>query len=156
MSLRIGEMAASAGCQVVTIRYYEKEGLLPAPERSSANYRLYGDADLERLRFILHCRRHGIKLEDIRKLLIFRDNPQRECGFVHDLVEKQLAIVEEQIKSLETLKKVLQELQAERACNRKGHCPILHRLNAPEDCLYCRKTKERDEPDSPLSEKISL
>lgn len=142
MSLRIGEMATRAGCQVVTIRYYEKEGLLQQPARSGANYRLYGERDLERLRFILHCRKHGIKLEDIRKLLVFKDNPQRECGFVHDLVDRQLALVEEQIKSLQSLKLELQELHAEHACGHKGNCPILQRLNDPEDCRFCRSAKE--------------
>ena len=50
MKVKIGELARMAGCQTVTIRYYEKEGLLPAPERSGGNYRLYDETQAERLR----------------------------------------------------------------------------------------------------------
>ena len=63
--MKIGELAKKTGCQVVTIRYYEKEGLLPEPERSEGNYRLYSEADIERLRFIRHCRHHDMKLAEI-------------------------------------------------------------------------------------------
>ena len=58
MKVKIGELAKMTGCQVVTIRYYEKEGLLKRPERTERNYRLYGDEDIARLRFIRHCRQH--------------------------------------------------------------------------------------------------
>ena len=56
MEIRIGELAQRTGCEVVTVRFYEKEGLLPAPARSSGNYRLYSEAHIERLQFIRHCR----------------------------------------------------------------------------------------------------
>ena len=56
MEIRIGDLAKRSGCEVVTIRYYEKEGLLPKPARSGGNFRLYGEAHIERLQFIRHCR----------------------------------------------------------------------------------------------------
>lgn len=62
MKVKIGELAKMTGCQVVTIRYYEKEGLLKRPERTERNYRLYGEEDMARLRFIRHCRQHGMSL----------------------------------------------------------------------------------------------
>ena len=52
MKLKIGELAKKSGCPVVTIRYYEKKGLLPEPDRNGSNYRLYDEADMERLRFV--------------------------------------------------------------------------------------------------------
>ncbi len=73
--MKIGELARKAGCQVVTIRYYEKEGLLGSPERTGSNYRIYSDEDLDRLRFIRHCRLHGMTLAEIRVLLAVREHP---------------------------------------------------------------------------------
>ncbi len=56
MQIKIGELAKRTECQAETIRYYEKEGLLPQPSRSGGNYRLYDEEHIERLRFIRHCR----------------------------------------------------------------------------------------------------
>ena len=66
--MRIGEVAKISRCPAVTIRYYEKEGLLKRPERTERNYRLYGEEDMARLRFIRHCRQHGMSLDEIRTL----------------------------------------------------------------------------------------
>ncbi|WP_300882315.1 MerR family transcriptional regulator, partial [uncultured Desulfovibrio sp.] len=71
MKVKIGELAKMTGCEVVTIRYYEKEGLLKKPERTEGNYRIYEDDDIARLRFIRHCRQHGMSLSEIRALLAF-------------------------------------------------------------------------------------
>ena len=107
MPLKIGELAKLSGCQVVTIRYYEKEGLLPPPERTNSNYRLYSEGDVERLHFIRRCRLHGMNLAEIRKLLAFKDNPTVSCAWVNDLVDKHIADVESQIASLQHLKEQL-------------------------------------------------
>lgn len=82
MKVKIGELAKMTGCQVVTIRYYEKEGLLKRPERTERNYRLYGDEDIARLRFIRHCRRHGMSLDEIRTLLVYSDHPTVMRGVI--------------------------------------------------------------------------
>lgn len=136
MRLRIGELAKMAGCLTVTIRFYEKEGLLASPERDGGNYRVYTDADAERLRFILHCRKHGVSLAEIRRLLAIRDNPVRDCAFAHELVANRLAEVEEQLASLNDLKEKLLALQKGNSCS--GACSILERLEAPDNCPYCR------------------
>lgn len=138
MPIRIGELSRLAGCPIVTIRYYEKEGLLSRPERNSSNYRVYHQSDLERLRFILHCRKHGMSLNDIRRLLYLRDNPQSECAFVHELIARQLVHVEEQIASLNNLKQELLLLQSENKCYKSGRCSILDKLQAPDNCQYCK------------------
>ena len=65
MEIRIGDLAKRSGCEVVTIRYYEKEGLLPKPARSGGNFRLYGEAHAERLQFIRHCRSLDMTLSEI-------------------------------------------------------------------------------------------
>lgn len=142
MFLKIGELAKLAGCPVVTIRYYEKEGLLDAPQRTGGNYRLYGKKDIERLRFILHCRKHGITLAEIRQLLILFDNPERECSFAHELVERHLEFVENQISSLQELKEELKALNKKMGCEKKGGCSIIKQLGGSDNCHYCNDLRE--------------
>lgn len=137
MRFKIGELAKLAGCPVVTIRFYEKEGLLDKPERDKSNYRLYSEDDASRLRFILHCRKHGIKLADIRKLLALREQPAGDCAFAHKLIADQLNFVEEQIESLEKLEEELAQLARHGHCG--GRCRILEELDAADDCPYCEK-----------------
>ncbi|WP_146053956.1 MerR family transcriptional regulator, partial [Pseudomonas syringae] len=74
--MKIGELAKLTDTQVETVRYYEREGLLPAPARSDGNYRLYTQAHVERLSFIRNCRSLDMTLEEIRSLLNLRDSPQ--------------------------------------------------------------------------------
>ena len=128
MKLKIGELAKKSGCPVVTIRYYEKEGLLPEPDRSGSNYRLYDEADMERLRFIRHCRRHGMKLAEIRELLAFRDHPTRSCDWINTLVQRHIDNVEAQIASLTQLKAQLEQLLHACSGGSAGRCGILESL----------------------------
>lgn len=137
MKMKIGELAKMAGCQVVTIRYYEKEGLLPEPDRTGANYRLYGDEDIERLRFIRHCRRHGMKLSEIRELLAFKRDPKADCGWINTLVEEHIANVSEQIASLTQLKEQLEELLRKCSGGRKSGCGIIKSLGEADSCPFC-------------------
>lgn len=108
--MKIGELAKLSGIQSATIRFYEKKGLLDAPNRSGSNYRLYGKQDFEKLRFIKHCRQHGMGLSDIRLLLVYKDNPQSGCALANSIVKKHIANVREQIESLTRLEGVLEEL----------------------------------------------
>lgn len=136
--MKIGEVAKKAGCQVVTIRYYEKEGLLPEPERSEGNYRVYNEEHIERLHFIRHCRHHGMKLADIRELLAFKDNPQADCSWVSRMIGGHIEGVNKQIASLTHLKMHLEDLLHK--CP-DGHqasgCGIIQSLNQAEHCPYC-------------------
>ena len=91
--LKIGELAQRTGTQVETIRYYEREGLLPEPARSEGNYRLYDKAHTERLSFIRHCRSLDMTLDEIRALLKFRDAPNQECGEVNALLDEHIGHV---------------------------------------------------------------
>lgn len=143
MSLKIGELARAAGCQVVTIRYYEKVGLLPRPERTDANYRLYEEGDVERLHFIRRCRLHGMNLAEIRDLLAFKDNPTVSCAWINDLVEKHIADVEDQIASLEHLKTHLEALRLSCKGDRKEDCGIIHSLDHDAPCSFCNTRRCR-------------
>lgn len=134
--MKIGELAKKTGCKVVTIRYYEKEGLLTEPERTESNYRVYAKGDVERLDFIRHCRRHGIKLDEIKKLLAFKDQPQKDCAWIGELVALHIRDVQEQVASLKHLQYHLEQLQG--LCQGDGTgCGILKTLDDGSCCQDC-------------------
>ena len=80
--MKIGELAALAGCETETIRFYEKQGLLAAPARTASGYRTYQQRHLEDLQFIRHCRAFDMSLSLVRQLLKFREAPSQPCGHV--------------------------------------------------------------------------
>jgi Cd(II)/Pb(II)-responsive transcriptional regulator len=111
MELKIGELAKRSGCLVETIRYYEKQGLLPHATRSQGNFRLYGAAHAERLQFIRHCRSLDMTLDEIRNLLQFRDAPEDNCSEVNNLLDKHIGHVAQRIKELKALETQLKALR---------------------------------------------
>jgi Cd(II)/Pb(II)-responsive transcriptional regulator len=132
VTLKIGELANRTGSQVETIRYYEREGLLPEPARSDGNYRLYSDTHLERLLFIRHCRSLDMTLDEIRKLLTFRDAPDENCGEVNALLDEHIEHVAKRIKELKLLQKNLGGLRS--LCQQTQatkDCRILQSLGSP-------------------------
>jgi len=138
--LRIGELARRADCAVETIRFYEREGLLPAPSRSDGNYRLYGDAHVERLRFVRHCRSLDMTLDEIRSLLHFRDAPDENCGEVNALLDKHIGHVAARIAELRELE--MQLIALRRRCDHgqaAKDCGILRELSQAEPPTAMRK-----------------
>jgi Cd(II)/Pb(II)-responsive transcriptional regulator len=128
--MKIGELAKKAGCQVETVRYYEREGLLPAPARSEGNYRLYGSEHLERLVFIRNCRTLDMTLEEIQRLLSLRDIPHESCAGINALVDEHIEHVEARITSLMALRDQLTELRERcRGTREAEDCGILRQLN---------------------------
>ncbi|WP_111413627.1 Cd(II)/Pb(II)-responsive transcriptional regulator [Billgrantia lactosivorans] len=130
--MQIGELATRTGCPVETIRYYEREGLLPEPARSSANYRLYAEPHAERLRFIRHCRTLDMTLDEIRTLLDYHDHPCQPCNAVNGLIDDHLAHVEARIEQLQALREALATLRSR--CNGEtdsSRCGILQELAQP-------------------------
>lgn len=141
--MKIGELAQRTGCQVETIRYYEREGLLPQPARSAANYRLYGEPHAERLGFIRHCRALDMTLGEIRSLLDYHDHPQQPCGEVNALIDEHLEHVASRIAQLQALEQALVKLRAR--CNGESaasDCGILNELARPLEAEEL--TAERD------------
>lgn len=125
--MKIGELAKATDCAVETIRYYERENLLPEPARSDGNYRVYTQAHVERLTFIRNCRTLDMTLEEIRSLLRLRDSPQDQCESVNALIDEHIEHVQARIDGLAALQEQLVELR--RRCNAGGdHCAILERL----------------------------
>ena len=102
---------------------------------------------MERLRFIRHCRRHGMKLAEIRELLAFRDHPTRSCDWINTLVQRHIDNVEAQIASLTQLKAQLEQLLHACSGGSAGRCGILESLSAP--CPYCEDLRCRETPPEP-------
>jgi Cd(II)/Pb(II)-responsive transcriptional regulator len=115
---------------VETVRFYEREGLLPPPRRTPGNYRLYDDAHIERLTFIRRCRSLDMTLDEVRTLLNVRDAPSANCAEVNVLIDAHIGEVAEriaQLKGLETQLKALRRLCS--AGGEVGNCGILKSLS---------------------------
>lgn len=106
----IGDLAKATGVKVETIRYYERIGLLAAPDRTAGNYRSYGADDLARLSFIRRARDLGFTLDQVRALLGLSDNQDSECSAVDVIAREHLETVERKIADLEALRTELQDL----------------------------------------------
>lgn len=127
--IKIGDLAKATQCPVETVRYYEREGLLPSPARSSGNYRLYGPAHVEALRFIRHCRSLDMTHDEIRTLLEFRNAPEQNCGEVNVLLDEHIGHVAHRIRELRALERELQALRGQcRAVQAARNCGILQSI----------------------------
>lgn len=109
--MKIGELAKAAQTKSETIRYYEREGLLPEAERSNANYRVYSQSHIQRLVFIRHCRSLDMTLGEIRTLLHFKDAPEESCAEVNGLLDQHIGHVVTRIRELKVLEKELKSLR---------------------------------------------
>jgi Cd(II)/Pb(II)-responsive transcriptional regulator len=128
--LKIGALAQRTQCQAETIRFYEREGLLPVPPRSPGNYRVYGSMHVERLSFIRHCRSLDMTLDEIRTLLDFCDAPTRNCAEVSTVLDAHIHHVADRISQLRSLERQLKDLRGQ--CENPGdaeRCGILKEMS---------------------------
>ena len=102
--LTVSRLADQAGVSPDTVRYYERIGLLPEPERSASGYRRYGDDAVQRLRLIKHAQRFGLRLEEVGELLQIRERGLCPCGHTRSLLERRVAELDEQIAALTSLR----------------------------------------------------
>jgi len=131
--MQIGELAKQSGCQVETVRYYERLGLLPRPARTAGNYRVYDEEQLERLRFIRNCRAIDMNLDDVRRLLYFRDRPELGCLEISELLDTHIERLDEQVREMVRLQRYLRDLRT--CCDSPrtaGDCGILAALDSTE------------------------
>src|SRR5690348_3986902 len=129
-SLTIGAVARRVGVAIDTIRYYERDGLLPEPQRRASGYRSYGDGAVTQLRFIRRAKDLGFTLEEIRELLALSADRQRGVKAVKQRAQRRLADIEARIAELERVRAGLAELIE--ACPGHGtpeECPILRALD---------------------------
>ena len=124
----IGELSSKTGVHIETIRYYEREGILPTPMRSPAGRRIYGDEDVRRLNFIHKCRGLGFSLKEISSLLSLVDSGDFTCKEVHELTIHHAGQITEKIVDLKKMEGVLQAMAAQ--CNQGNvpQCPIIDSL----------------------------
>jgi Cd(II)/Pb(II)-responsive transcriptional regulator len=124
--MKIGDLARMAGTQVETIRYYEREGLLPKPSRSEGNYRIYGEMHADRLAFIRQCRGLDMSLDEVRILLGFSDAPMENCNEVNVLLDEHISHVVARIRELKGLERRLRALREQCTSNQLVmNCGIL-------------------------------
>ena len=128
--MKIGELARLAGTNVETIRYYERDGLLPVPARSEGNYRIYRETHVQRLSFIRRCRSLDMTLDEIRVLLHFKESPQENCTDVNRLLDRHIGHVAQRMQELQELERQLRDLR-ERCGEARdaAHCGILDGLS---------------------------
>lgn len=129
MTLAIGKVAERTGVKVPTIRFYEEEGLIAAPRRSTNGRRAYSETDVERLTFIRHARALGFDLNDVRSLLDLTDHPDRSCGEADAIAKRHLNVVEARIAQLTQLKQELSRIVRSCAGGKKaGQCRVIEAL----------------------------
>ena len=125
----IGAASTMSGVNIETIRYYEREGIVPRTARTPAGHRVYGDADIARLRFVRRCRDLGFPIPDIRTLLDLSAGSDAPCADVKALGERHLHGVRRKLEELGRLERALVEL-VERCDAGRTDCPMLNRLYA--------------------------
>ncbi|MDO5609502.1 MAG: heavy metal-responsive transcriptional regulator [Pseudomonadota bacterium] len=129
--MKIGQLALATDTPIDTIRYYESNGVLPRPDRQlSSGYRLYDEADIERLNFVRRAKTLGFTLREIRELLALSQGD--DMARVRDAAREKLDDVERKLAELIAIRDGLKALVA--ACPGQGDlddCPILDALSHP-------------------------
>ncbi|MGH8038641.1 MAG: heavy metal-responsive transcriptional regulator [Stenotrophomonas sp.] len=130
--MNIGQLARQAGVPIDTVRYYERQHLLPTAQRSAGGYRVFSDSDLTRLQFIRRAKALGFSLDEIGELLDLSDQRGQDMAQVRDSAVHKLRDIEQRIDELQRMHAALKQLVD--ACPGHGgleQCPILAALTEP-------------------------
>lgn len=128
--LRIGEASARAGVNIQTLRYYERRGLIKAPERGSSGYREYTPETVQLVKLIKRAQKFGFSLNEIKHLLDFCENNKGNCDGLHEVIASKITDTKQQLAALNDIEKSLKLLLD--SCSAKGpldKCPIMKSLN---------------------------
>tara|TARA_R110002124_G_scaffold108842_1_gene261550 strand:+ start:157 stop:546 length:390 start_codon:yes stop_codon:yes gene_type:complete len=129
--MKISELAKAVGVNPQTLRYYEREGLLDEPVRSASGYREYDKDALGRLLFICEAKKIGFTLREIRELMWLDTDEPQSCASVQKVVAKKLSDLEEKLKAMRRMKKLLQNLHDRCAESSPiATCPVLEHLSS--------------------------
>lgn len=128
--LGIGALSKQTGCNIETIRYYEKIHLLNVPARTEGGHRMFDHAQVKRLTFILRCRQLGFSIGEIRNLLGLVDGDAASCAEVKSVTELHLGDVRQKIHDLKNLEGVLTQMVSECTGTEVPECPIIDTLYA--------------------------
>ncbi|TDQ58111.1 DNA-binding transcriptional MerR regulator [Mesocricetibacter intestinalis] len=102
--MRIGQLAKAVGCTIETIRFYEKQGVLPKPERGANNFRRYSEEHLRCLSFICYCRSLDMSLKEIKMLLSLEHSGEEQAQEIDSLLERHIQEVAKRIHELDHLR----------------------------------------------------
>ncbi len=123
-----GVLSKRTGCNIETVRYYERAGLMPNPERSEAGYRLYEEEHVRRLQFIRRCRELGFTIAEIRALLDLVDRRDYTCAEVRDISIAHVDEVRRKIEDLRRLEETMRAMIKECDGGAVPECPIIDAL----------------------------
>ena len=138
---QIGELAKLSKVPVETIRYYEKETLIDAPERADNNYRIYRSHHLKRLRLIRNCRAFDMSLEEIRQIIQATKNEDTSCTPINEIIQDHLFHIDKRIQELTALKSELSEIQARCSQDHEANnCSIIDEINQLDPVLTDKTT----------------
>jgi MerR family transcriptional regulator, mercuric resistance operon regulatory protein len=124
----IGELASLTGVHFETIRYYERIGIMPRPDRLANGYRQFNHDHLKRLNFIHKCRDLGFSLKKVEKLLGMVDHNDLTCGEIHEITLEHLTEVNAKLSRLRKLKNVLKSMSNECSQGEVPECPVIDAL----------------------------
>jgi Hg(II)-responsive transcriptional regulator len=129
--ITVGDLARRAGVHVETVRFYERKGVLPPPQRAESGYRLYSPEAVTRLRFVKRAQELGFTLREITALLALWEDPAATCAHVKHQAEEKLADIRRRIRALRRMEEALEALA--RTCSGgqrpMAECPILDALS---------------------------
>ena len=126
--MRIGELAQATGTKAETIRYYEREGILPYADRTDSNYRDYSKDHLATLTFVRRARELGFSMAQVRELLALSDRDDKPCQDVDRLVRSQIDEVQRKIDDLTAMRDELSRMLAACDTDKIGQCRIVESL----------------------------
>tara|TARA_B100001105_G_scaffold160590_1_gene129212 strand:+ start:947 stop:1396 length:450 start_codon:yes stop_codon:yes gene_type:complete len=140
--LSIGSLSQQSGVNIETIRYYEKIGVMPKPERSAGGYRVYGPEHVKRLHFVRRGRELGFSLDELRGLLRLVDGHSYTCAEVHALTIEHLEDIRQKIADLKRLEHVMSDMAASCTRDQIPECPVI-------DALFTMPSVHRQSSSSP-------
>lgn len=127
-SLSIGALSRNTDCNIETIRYYERIGMLPEPPRTAGGHRVYSEDHLKRLAFIRRSRELGFNLEDVRGLLCLVDSGHYTCAEIKRMTLAQLGSVQSKLADLQRLERVLKQMASQCPGGEGPDCPVIETL----------------------------
>ncbi len=133
-TISIGELSRLTGVKVTTIRYYEHEGLLEAPDRNAGNQRRYEASHLQRLQFIRHARDLGLGMGAVRELVQLSVKPDHSCEEANKIATTHLDDVRDRITRLRSLEKELARIAKSCRGGRIGDCSVIAALSDHGQC----------------------
>jgi MerR family mercuric resistance operon transcriptional regulator len=128
-------LARQAGVNLETVRYYERIGIMPAPDRTEGGHRSYATEHAERLKFIRRSRELGFGIENIRRLISVGESETAACSEVRDMAKDQIASIDAKISDLTRLRQVLQRAVVDCGDGTEVRCPVIRQLGSIDQGL---------------------